>query len=886
MSKTKKHLTETEEKQLFLSTEDHRESENENIENVVESNMLEYGNYINTQRSIPFFIGLKVSQIRALYTFLYENKINSNVKLAFIVGACLGKFHPHGDTSVAETIHNLIQSWKNGIPLLEGQGNFGGIDGSPPAAVRYVEVRMMQKIKDLLFDNIYKNNVVKWIKNYDQSILEPKILPVKLPLHLINGASGIGYNTATSIPSFNVNEIINCMIYMIDKKMYNRNFNINEHIDNLRNIIKAPDFPTKCNVFNKNGDYLLDSKFSTGMQAEFNLDEKNSIITITGTPYDVSLKTILDEIRNLALTEIEVVETNKKKTKIQKDESEILKLIPKPSSVIDLPIREKGKKTDLSKIILQFKKDADLNLEKMKLLKYTSLSTVFSSNIVIVNEDGLVEEVSVLSNLLKFLDFRCHVIYNAKLHDINDIKEQIHIYEGYKEILVCNNIDKFLNIVKESVDLKEDLKNNYPKLTTVQLDNIVDMKITKLTRLAIDELEQKIKSDNEKISEIESLIINKESVFKLVKNELKEIQTSLFKNISRNSKIIDDSGKFKEEDFITDKPVVVFITENNTIGYKDSNARIRKNRGGLLTKDNGINISSGFDGKIIEVYEGLLKDECFFFTNKGRIFKNKIFKFTKKFVNIKNYFNLNADENIVKIISSDDFNSLNNAFIITKYMIKNQNLRINSFDSVTSNSGKKAISLKDGDSVISVIPHDQNNEGDLILITEDGGILRFDKNDVKEVKSNSSIGRSAIDSKSNILSANLILNNNDNNSSLLLVSNLGKGKIVKLDTISRKSVGQKPVQLFNNDKNNGEVIKSYLLEKDVKYKLSMITNEGNCSELAVHSDMARQVSRTAKSSIILLNLTEKQKIVFTTLINIDNLEQNNNTELEKGENNE
>lgn len=828
------------------------------LEVQISDSMLSYGSYIIEERSIPSAMdGLKPSQRRAIYTFKHINKIGQNVKLSKISGNCIAEFHPHGDSSINDAIANMLQPWKNNFPLFVGQGNWGSIAGDNPAAARYVEVKLNKFVDDLLFENINKG-VVPWEYNYDDTTLEPTLLPVKFPIHLINGTSGIAYSMSTSIPSFNIKELANMMIYMIENKYWDNSiWHLEDHKENLLGIVKGPDLPTGASIYMKSPkeDYLFSSSYAFGMRAEYEINEKDMSIVFSNIPINVTSEKIKDEITDLAL-DYKIEMKSGKEIKVPKEPNEILNL--KASSPIIFEIEKNNSAKCF--ITVFFKSGANLNTELVKILTKTSLDTSFNAYQLMINDRGLPEALSVYQNIRLFLYFRRHIVYQSILHDVEKLKSQIHLLEGLN--IVLNSRDKFFEIVSKSINVEDDLRSYFTMLTEKQLVYILDIKLSKVTQNSAEdlpvEINDKLEILNSKLKDIES----SDTIFDLIKNDYLNLleKNKDVANANRRSNILDSVAKLSFEDTIDDQSVIVMLMNDETIGYIEKNKFEARNRGSKL-KNSKIN-QSGFDINVKTIYDGNIKDECFFITNKGRIFKEVLWSFSKKFGNVRNYFNLMSDEDIIKIIKFDELeNEQQNLILISNLMVKN--IKLSLFDNVSSKSGKYAISLQDGDVLTNVLIHNPMEKEVLVVLSTDGKVLKFDKEQVRETKSGKSIGTRIMNKKCSVLDAFLINIEEQDKYDLLLISSAGRGKKVALSEIAQKEIKQTPIILFSNDIKNGNLIKGLILETDQTNEVVLISESGDLSIIKIDEDL-RNVSRQAKGSIMLIKNDNNEKIVFAT----------------------
>lgn len=845
---------------LFENPDEYMGVTPENIENHIQTSMLAYGDHINRARAIPsVFDGLKPVQRRALYTFKYLNATNKFVKLAYISGACMGNFHPHGDSSINDTVVNLVQVWKNNLKLLVGQGSWGSLAGDSAAAARYVEVKLPNDISNLLFENIDKDGVIPWQSTYDETKLEPSFLPVKYPLHLLNGTSGIGYSMGTNILSYNAKELTDLFIYLIENKFYTQDFDVTEHASNMKSIVKGVDLPTGSNIYQKDGDYLFDSSFGIGCRATFTVDPKHNTITITNIPPDITTEKIKEEILDLAL-DYKIQGVGKKEVKISKPESEILQL--KPSAVPLFAYEMDGDEPllDTPYIVLTFRNGADLNVEVMKLISKTCLDTSCRSNLIVVNGKGIPESISLYQNVRTFLRFRLHCLYQSILFDIKKLNEQIHVLEGLKVVL--SDKKNFFDILYNSKDLKVELSAAYPNLTEIQVDYILKSAINKLSQNEITDLYDDIVAKLKVVSDKEDLIRNEDVLYDIIKNEYVELAKSkLISSCERKSQII-DCNKVVLSDLIEDEEVIVLSMSDETIGYIQASKHKAHNKGAKL---HSAKSEFDIDGTVNFAYFGMLKDDCLFITNKGRVFKESLWKLNKRFLNIRNYLNLDKDEFIISINKyNPEDNENTHLILITSLMAKN--IRLDSFDAASPNRGVIALKLNEDDYVTSVLVHNPNIAEDLIILSKDGKVLRINKSDLPEIKGRTAIGTRIINKKFSVLKTFLVspeiidLNSldSDDGKRLILVSDNGQGKIVALDDIRTKKIKQSPLSLFNNNDKNGKLLDGFYFDQEDDLELTLVSNDSDVSVIKLKDLNA--VSRTAKGSVKLISNTDESKI--------------------------
>jgi len=846
-------------KELLFETPHTENLVETNLDEQIENAMLDYGAYIIENRSIPSMLdGLKVSQRRTIYTFKHLGIVGKNVKLARISGTTIAEFHPHGDTSINDAVANMSQCWKNNFSFFETQGNWGSIGGDNPAAARYVEIKLDKTSEEFLFENLNKGKkVVPWNLNYDDRLEEPTLLPVKYPFHLINGSIGIAYALATKIPSYNIVELTKMFIYMIENKFWKDSWKLDEHKSAIMDIVQGPDLPTYCDIIFKTEQEkeksIFDGKFSFSMRSNFYLDDKKKAITISNIPYNVTTESIKGQILEL-MQEFSIKREGRKEEKIKKQDNEILNL--QASTPIDITIDS----DDNAKvqIVLKFKASADLNVEMVKLLNHTSLQETFSSNITTINQYGVPEQHSLYRNVRNFLYFRRHVIYQKTLFELEQLERHIHLLKGL--MIVLNDKDRFLKILTEEDDYKEKILKEFTLLDEEQLNYILELKISKLSKLSVSKIIEEIESIEKDILEKKTLIENSDNLFEFIKNDYQTIldTNKKVKNSVRKSKIYVSATKTSIEDMIKNIDIILMLMNDDTIGYIEKSKFQAKNRGTQL-KDSKL-ANNGFDINVKTIFDGMLKDEAYFITDKGRVFYEKLWKFSKKLLNVRNYFKLLPDENVIKIVNKNDTEN-NHLLLTTKTLIKN--IALEMFKNVTSNSGKIAIKIKEDDLITNVIVHNNEKNEFVVLLSEDGKVIKFEKDEVKVSLGNNASGTRAINKNYVVKDMFLVDKEIENDLYILIVSNTGKGKKVDVTDINLKKIKQSPLVVFENNENNGKLLKGIILNKNENEEVVLVDNIGRINVIKI-SDALRSVSRGAKGSIKLINNNDNAKIVFAS----------------------
>lgn len=824
------------------------------IEEQIESSMLAYGTHIIKDRAIPSALdGLKPVQRRILYSFVHDNNINNLVKLQKATGSIMGNFHPHGDSSIDGAVASMVQPWKNNVPLLVGQGGWGSMGGYNPSASRYIEVELPNSSADLLFEDLKKEGVVPWEKNYNNELMEPKLLPVKIPVHLVNGTSGISYSMSTNIPPFNLNELTKAMLYLIDNKFWdNDTWKLDEHLDNLLAIIPGPDIPTRTNVIihSNNGNkyaHITESNFSFGMRAKIECDYENQQITITNIPLNQFGSRIEEEIVNLA-QEFTTEKQGRKEIVTPRPQEDILQLSTSHIVQSDYDARDKI----YCSITLTFKKDADLNVEKGKLLNKTSINTVFNAQLMVINDHGSPEQMSLYKNLRVLLHFRKRCVLAAKTFDINKQKEIIHLQNGL--MIVLNDKETLFKILKDSKQVMEDLKFSFPQLDDIQSEYILDIPIKRITKAAIETLIADIDSREKLIKESELIIANNETLFAFIKNDyLRLLETPIFKNAKRVSPILTNVANISAKDLVEMKDIIVMAMKDGTIGYLDVSNISSTSRGSKL-KNTSLS-KSKIKMEVESSFKCTTKSSLFVLTNKGKVFTVDAYRLNSNFSNARNYFNLDNDESVIKVFDADT-PELDSLILVTPTKMKS--IKLDLFKNTTDNRSKIAIKLEDNEQVIQVLQHNSNYDEDILIISTTGGVLRFNKATLREHSGGNTMGRGVVSNGNFIKSCLLVPISGDK--LVLLTSDTGKAKVLKLEYISRKKIKQTPNTAFKNNDKNGNLISGLLLDGIEVTELTITASNGKLSLVKFNPQKIIPVHRQARGSIILIDVVDNRII--------------------------
>ena len=624
---------------LFDANEDIVET---SIEDSVKSSYLDYSMSVIIGRALPDARdGLKPVHRRILYAMneLSLSPRSAYKKSARIVGDVIGKYHPHGDASVYDALVRMAQSFSMRAPLVDGQGNFGSVDGDGAAAMRYTEARMTAISEELLKD--IDKDTVDFVANYDGSMDEPAVLPSRLPNLLLNGSSGIAVGMATNIPPHNLNELIDALLFLIENK--------DATVDDMMGFVKGPDFPTGGTIFGTKGIY---EAYRTGrgrirLRGKTHIEKKQNkeIIVIDELPYQVNKAKLVEDIAELS-----------------KD-----KVIDGISEVRDESDR------DGMRVVIELKKDAMAEIVLNNLFKHTQLSTTFGViMLAIVNKEPKVFNLLELLNL--FLGHRKTIVIRRTIFELQKAKDRAHILEGLR--IALDNIDEIVALIRASKDpqtAKEGLINRF-SLSEIQAQAILDMRLQRLTGLERDKIENEYAELMKEIERLSSILKSEDLLNGVIKEELQEIADKFSQK--RVTEITEDYEDIDVEDLIPNEPMVVTMTHRGYIKRVNLKSYERQNRGGK----GKLAVTTYEDDFIESFFVCNTHDTLMFVTNKGQLYWLKVYKIpeagrTAKGKAVVNLLNLQPEEQIKAVIPTTDFSEEKSLAFFTKNgIIKRTNL--------------------------------------------------------------------------------------------------------------------------------------------------------------------------------------------------------------------
>ena len=805
-----------------------------NIEEAMKSAYIDYSMSVIVSRALPDVRdGLKPVHRRVLFG-MSELGLRSNSKYkksAFIVGEVLGKYHPHGDSSVYDTMVRMAQEWSLRYMLVDGQGNFGSIDGDSPAAMRYTEARLKKISEDMVQD--LDKDTVDFQLNYDDSLKEPTVLPTKIPNLLVNGASGIAVGMATNMPPHNLSEVIDGTIAYID----NNNIEISE----LINHIKAPDFPTGGIIYGYDG---VKEAFETGrgrvvMRGKAIFEEVNGreCIIVTEIPYLVNKSDMIQKTAQLI---------NDKK-------------IDGISNIRDESDR-KG-----MRIVYVLKKDAIPNIVLNKLFKHTSLQSSFSvNNIALVN--GRPKLLNLKEMIVHFVEHRHEVVVRRTKYELKKAEDRAHILQGL--IIASDNIDDMISIIKASKnadDAREKLIKKYD-LSEDQSKAIVEMRLRQLTGLEQDKLRNEYDDLVNLIKDLKDILANKDRRMSIIKDELLEIKNS--HGDERKSIIEFSGGELSIEDMIPDEKVVLTISHAGYIKRTSLSEYKTQNRGGVGQRGS----TTRSEDFLEHLFVGTNHQYMLFFTQKGKCFWMRVYEIPEgskisKGRAIQNLINIEPDDKVKAFICTQDLKNedyINDHFVIMctkKGQVKKTSLE--QYSRPRSN-GINAITIKEDDELLEAKLTNGNSQ--ILIAVKSGKCIRFEENKTRPMGRNASGVRGVRlkDQKDEVVG---MISVNDMDSDILVVSENGYGKRSKLEDYRITNRGGKGVKTISITEKTGNLVS--LKNVSDGDDLMIINKSGIAIRMEVNT---LRVMGRATQGVRLINIKDNDSIAAVAKVVLDDQE--------------
>lgn len=792
-----------------------------NIEEEMKKSYIDYSMSVIVARALPDVRdGFKPVHRRILYGMMELGNTSDKPykKAARIVGEVLGKYHPHGDSSVYGALVRMAQDWAMRYPLVDGQGNFGSVDGDSPAAMRYTEARL-KKIGEDMMQDLYKETV-DFTNNFDDTLQEPTVMPTRIPNLLVNGASGIAVGMATNMPTHNLSEVIDACVAYID--------NNDIDVDGLMHYIKAPDFPTGGYIYGISG---VRDAYETGrgrvvMRAKTEIESHptHDKIIVNEIPYNVNKKELIENIAALV---------NDKK-------------IEGISYVNDESDREG------MRIVIDVKRDANASVVLNKLFKMTALQTSFGvNNIALVH--GRPKLLNLKDLIRLFVEHRHEVVIRRTQFDLRKAKERAHILEGL--IIASDNIDEVIRIIRAAKTPNEAITNLMDRfqLTEVQSRAIVEMRLRQLTGLLQDQLHAEYEELMKQIAYFEEILTNEELCKKVIKDELIEVKEKY--GDQRRSEIVYASEEFNPEDFYADDEMVITISHLGYIKRTPLSEFRAQHRGGVGSKG-----SETRDEDFIEhIYPATMHNTMMFFTQKGKCYWLKVYEIpegnkTSKGRAIQNLLNIDSDDVVtayLRVKNLNDTEFINSHYVL--FCTKNGVIKKTLLEQYSRprQNGVNAITIREDDRVIEVRMTNGNNE--IVIANRNGRAIRFHESAVREMgRTATGVRGITLDEDGTDEVIGMICIKNPQEETIMVISENGYGKRSDIEDYRKTNRGGKGVKTLSITEKTGKLvaIKSVTDENDL-----MIINKSGIT-IRLHIASVRIMGR-ATQGVRLIDLEKR-----------------------------
>ena len=797
-----------------------------NIEEEMKSSYIDYSMSVIVARALPDVRdGFKPVHRRILYGMLGIGNTSSNPykKCARVVGEVLGKYHPHGDSSVYGALVRMGQEWNMRYKLVDGQGNFGSVDGDSPAAMRYTECRL-SRMGEQVMDDLDKETV-DMTNNFDDSLVEPTVMPTKIPNLLVNGGNGIAVGMATNIPTHNLTEVINgCCAYIDNPKLTT---------EELMQYIPAPDFPTGAYIYGLQG---VKDAYETGRgriimraKAEIESDESHDKIVVTEIPYGVNKQQLIEYIAELV-----------KEGKLEGI-----------SNVND----ETGRQG--MRIVVDVKRDANANVILNKLFKMTALQSSFSVNCIALVK-GRPRTLTLVECVKYFVEHRHDVTIRRTKYELRKAQERAHILEGL--IIACDNIDEVVHIIRASKTPSEaqiNLEKRF-EIDNIQSKAIVDMRLSQLTGLRVDQLHAEYEELERQIAYFEQILSDPELCKKVMKDELNEVKEKY--GDARRTEIIPDEHEFNAEDFYPNDPVVITVSHLGYIKRTALSEFREQARGGVGAKG-----AHTRDKDFTEyIYPATMHQIMLFFTKKGRCYWLHCYEIpegdkTSKGRAIQNLLNIDSDDSVNAFLRLRGRGLEDEEFINSHYIVfatKNGTVKKTPLEAYSRPraNGVIAINIAEGDEVVDVRLTNGHNE--LILANRNGRAVRFDEETIRTMgRTATGVRGMRLDGGDDAVVGMIVINDSENET-VMVVSEEGYGKRSEVEDYRKTNRGGKGVKTLNITDKTGRLvaIKNVTDDND----LMIINKSGIVIRLAVAD--CRVMGR-ATQGVRLINLAKKNDVI-------------------------
>ena len=788
------------------------------IEDELKESFLDYSMSVIVQRALPDVRdGLKPVHRRILYAMNELGLVPGRPykKSATVVGDVLGKYHPHGDVAVYDSLVRMVQEFSLRYPLIDGQGNFGSVDGDAAAAYRYTEARLTRIALTMLED--IDKNTVDFVPNFDDRLQEPTVLPARLPNLLVNGSAGIAVGMATNIPPHNLGETVEAARYLVDHP--------NATIKDLRKIIKGPDFPTGAIIYGRDAikECYEKGRGRIVIRARATVEERESTgkqqIVVTEFPYQVSPERVIDQIRDLVLAK-------------------------KMEGISDL--RNESDREGI-RVLIELKRDAVPMVVLNQLYRHTQMQVTFGA-IMLALVDGVPKEMNLKELLEHFIEHRHTVIVRRTEFDLQRAQDREHILEGLK--IAVDHIDEVIKIIRKSKDTPTAdaaLRKRF-KLSERQSAEILNMRLARLTALEISKLEDELKEVRKFIKECKELLASKPKRLKVLKEELEELAHGF--GDERRTEIVADQGEFSIEDLIAEEDMVITVSHSGYIKRLPVTSYRRQRRGGR-----GVTAAHTREDDWLEhLFIASTHDYMMFFTQSGQCYWLKVHEIPQaaraaRGKPIVNCIAMKPDERLAALVPVREFSEEQFLFFATREGLVKKT-RLSEFGNPRS-TGIRAINVEQGDELIDVQVTDGKN--DIVLATHHGMSIRFHEQDVRDMgRTATGVRGVTLDKKDKVIDLVIIRRA----STLLVVTEKGMGKRSELDEYRVQHRGGRGIITLKRNEKTGDIIA--LKEVLPDDELMMITKKGIVIRVPVEGI---RVSGRNTQGVRVMNLTPGDLVV-------------------------
>src|SRR5213592_1229351 len=802
--------------------------ESRELDQEMRSSFLDYAMSVIVSRALPDVRdGLKPVHRRVLYA-MHEDGLQPGrpyKKSAATVGTVMSRYHPHGDSAIYDTLVRMAQPFSLRYPLVDGQGNFGSIDGDPAAAMRYSEARLSRIATELLRD--IDAATVDFEPNYDESRRQPSVLPSRFPNLLVNGSAGIAVGMATNIPPHNLGEVIDGIVAMIDDPSID--------VERLLRHIKGPDFPTGGYIVGRSGirDAYRSGRGRIVMRARAHIEELRcgkSAIIVTELPYGVKKGGEGGVIEKIA----ELVE------------SKVLNEIP----MTDDALADHSDK-DGMRIYIELTREAVPQVALNKLFKHTPLQTSFGYNAVAL-VDGVPKTLSLLELIRHYLDFQREVVTRRSKYELRKAENRAHVLQGY--LTALDNLDAVIALIRGSADTdtaREGLMEQFD-LSEIQAQAILDLRLARLTGLARKEIEDEFADLQERIAELRAILGDQSRIDGLIKEELLEIKQIYGKNDSRRTEIVAAEDELELEDLIAEEDMVIAITRSNYIKRLPVTTYREQKRGGQGVM--GMDLKE--DDYIEHLFVASTHDYVLFFTNVGKVYRLKVHELPlgsrqSKGRAIQNLLPFRQDEQVRAVIQTRDFEESKYLVFATKNgVVKKTELA--SYNTPLKADGIIAIKMREGDDELVSVRH-STGEDDILMVSRKGQAIRFSEKEARPMgRDTAGVKGMGLRKGDEVISADVI---GVNEGDLLVVTENGYGKRTKLADYPRKGRGGLGVKTVQLTEARGHLVGARIVRDD--YQVMLISNGGTVIKIPVND--VKRLGRSTQG-VIVMRLREGEQV--------------------------